>query len=46
MNNREKKVELDDRQSIQLEIPIDYITELEEKQEQEEEKPAVIIIDI
>lgn len=46
IKNKEEEVELDDLPSIQLEIPIDYITDLEEKQEEDEEKSSVIIIDI
>jgi hypothetical protein len=43
---KEEEVELDDRPSIQLEIPIDYITNIEEKQEEDKEKSSVIVIDI
>ncbi len=46
IKNKEEEVELDNRPSIQLEIPIDYITNVEEKQEEDEEKSSVIIIDI
>ena len=46
IKKKEEEVELDDRPSIQLEIPIDYITDLEEKQEEDKEKSSVIIIDI
>ena len=46
IKKKEEEVELDDRPSIQLEIPIDYITDLEKKQEEDEEKSSVIIIDI